>query len=74
MPNLEEYDVYYLGRQIFDIFDSRCIEYNTTKDEWYYLEVWFINDDGQIEKVGGNSTSFKFVKKEKVYERLENIY
>lgn len=66
MPNLEEYDVYYLGRQIFDIFDSKYTKYSTTKYEWYYLELWFINDEGRIEKVGGNSTSFKFVKKERL--------
>lgn len=66
MPDLKEYDVYYLGKKICDIFDSRCTNYGSTNDYWYYLEVWFINENGQIEKVGGNSSSFKFIKKENI--------
>lgn len=74
MPDLDKYDIYYLGRKIDDIFDYEYEIYSTTDKGFGYMTIYYINYDGRIDSVSGGISSFKFVKKENYYEKFKNIY
>lgn len=62
MPDLNKYDVYYLGHKIDEIFDFFFDVYS--KDgKTGYITLYYINDNGQITTVSGGFNSFEFRKK-----------
>lgn len=62
MPDLNKYDVYYLGDKINEIFDYNFNTYSID-GKTGYITLYYINDNGQIATVSGGFNSFEFRKK-----------